>query len=268
MELSKLQQDRGCLRTGSNRNCRSASNCVEIFAPLEKELWVYVRRAEETSLLLTDVEGRVVVKLSDYQTRPVRDHVPSAERSSKSELSSVFTEALRNIESMPETDFGLDPAKVDFECRGFELLEELGRLTLLKRLQNIGIFRTAGEEIDRESLRRVLGAVPKYYRLCDALVHFLKQGGFVEESGGSVRAAASLAEPATQRALAELGSEQERYYREFPNLTPHGTLLWSCIDALPQVISGHIAGDRCDVSERFGRTGLGHLSRNTAHRLL
>ena len=212
---------------------------VEIFGPLERELWVYVRRAAETSLLLANVEGRVVVKLSDYQTRPVRDH-GSAERSSKSASSSVFDEALRNIESIPETDFGLDPAKVDFECRGFELLEQLGRLTLLKTLQNIGIFRTAGEEIDRESLRRVLGAVPKYYRLCDALVYFLKQGGFVEESGGSVRAAASLAEPATQRALAELGLEQERYYREFPNLTPHGTLLWSCIDALPRVISGDI----------------------------
>ena len=202
---------------------------VEIFGPLERELWVYVRRAAETSLLLADVEGRVVVKLSDYQTRPVKDH-GSAERSSKSASSSVFDEALRNIESMPETDFGLDPAKVDFECRGFELLEQLGRLALLKTLQNIGIFRTPGEEIDRESLRRVLGAVPKYYRLCDALVYFLKQGGFVEESGGSVRAAASLAEPATQRALAELGLEQERYYREFPNLTPYGTLLWSCID--------------------------------------
>ncbi len=212
---------------------------VDIFGPLEKEVWVYVCRAHETSLLLADVEGRVAVRFSDYQTRPMRDPV-SAERSAKPASSSVLGDALRNVESMPETGFGLDPATVDFECRGFALLEKLGCLALLKTLQKIGIFRTAGEEVDRESLRRALSAIPKYYRLCDTLVYFLKQGGFLEEAEGGLRAAASLARPETQRALADLELEQERYCREFPDLTPHGTLLWNCVNALPQVISGEI----------------------------
>jgi acyl transferase domain-containing protein/acyl carrier protein/SAM-dependent methyltransferase len=212
---------------------------VDLFGPLPEEVWVWVCRAPETSLWLADAEGRVAVKLSDYQTRPMKDPVP-APQSAKPASSSVLGDALRIIESTPATYFGLDPGRVDFECRGFALLESLGSLALLKTLQKIGIFRTAGEETDRESLRRALNAIPKYDRLCDTLVHFLKEGGFVEETRGGLCASASLAEPALQRALVELELEQERYNRKFPDLTPHGTLLWNCINALPQVVSGKI----------------------------
>ncbi len=148
---------------------------VDMLKPLTGEIWVYARYGAGTDLMLINDQGDTALRLSEYQTWPVKDRA-SVERASASV--SILAEVLGQVEATPDLAFGVDPQIVDSELKGFELLERLGRLTLLKVLQDRGLFQEPGEVIPREALRAGLDALPKSYRLCDSLIPFLQQSGF------------------------------------------------------------------------------------------
>ena len=210
---------------------------VDMLKPLTGEIWVYAHYGAGTDLMLINDQGEITVRLNDYQTRPVKD-LASQERSATAV--SVLAEVLGQVEATPNSAFGFDPQLVDSELKGFELLEWLGCLTLLKGLQDRGLFHAPGEEISRDALRAALNAVPKYYRLCNSLIHFLRQKDFADEIPDGARAGTALAEPEIKRALADLPKGWEDFYRAYPNLISHGLLLRNCIEALHDVISGRI----------------------------
>ncbi|MBV9491610.1 MAG: polyketide synthase dehydratase domain-containing protein, partial [Verrucomicrobia bacterium] len=235
---------------------------VEILTSLGTENWVHVLRGAETELRLTDSQGRVAVKLTGFQTRRVKDPAPATGRpvvttgasqgasgalpASPEQLPdkssrSVLPGVVDRIEAISASDLGLSAELARSEYRAIEQLEHLGRLTLLQRLQDQGVFGIRKEPVSRASLRQTVRVVPKYYRLCDSLVSFLKRGALIEETGDDLQGEPKFVEsPATQRALATLTLEWERYGREFPTYLPHSTLLRRCIAALPEVLSGQV----------------------------
>ena len=121
---------------------------VDMLKPLTGEIWVYARYGAGTDLMLINDQGEITVRLSDYQTRPVKD--PRIGGKGQRLLFLILAEVLGQVEATPNLAFGFDPQLVDSELKGFELLEWLGRLTLLKGLQDRGLFQAPGEVISRD----------------------------------------------------------------------------------------------------------------------
>jgi SAM-dependent methyltransferase len=102
----------------------------------------------------------------------------------------------------------------------------------------MGVFSQAGELHEVGTLREELGLLPRYIRLFDALLDMLQRAGWLELSEGQ----ATVRElPDAELLSPEAGlAAKEELRQQHPDLSPHAELLWTCVEAIPEVLTGQV----------------------------
>ncbi|MCB0196766.1 MAG: SDR family NAD(P)-dependent oxidoreductase, partial [Anaerolineae bacterium] len=119
---------------------------------------------------------------------------------------------------------------------GFKALEAVAQMGLLQAFQRQEVLQQADESYDRQALARQLSIMPGYRRLYDACLNVLAQAGYLSLTETQVETTANVAQTDRQG----LVRQQDVLAQRYPLLRPHLALLETCLQALPDIIRGHI----------------------------
>ncbi|MCB0208358.1 MAG: SDR family NAD(P)-dependent oxidoreductase [Anaerolineae bacterium] len=122
------------------------------------------------------------------------------------------------------------------EQASFEALEGFAQTGLLQTFQQLGVFRTAGESHPRPALARQLNLAPQYHRFYDACLSLLEQGGYLNLTETTIETTHKVAQP-DKPALAR---QQAMLIQRYPRLQSHLNLLQTCLQALPEIVTGRV----------------------------
>ncbi len=120
------------------------------------------------------------------------------------------------------TDLGVEPAEQ-------EALDAFVRAAVWHVVDRLGVV-DAGAARSRGDLADRFGALPKYRRLVDALLHLLLDAGYLVEEGGGVTVSGTAPRPERPDAAP--------LRRRFPGLAARLDLVERCVVALPEVLTG------------------------------
>ncbi|MCB0193852.1 MAG: SDR family NAD(P)-dependent oxidoreductase, partial [Anaerolineae bacterium] len=130
----------------------------------------------------------------------------------------------------------LDQTALKQEHTGFELLEALARTSLLQAFQHLGVFQSVGEIYSRQKLARQLKLLPKYQQFYDACLSILTEAGYLRVTEMQIETTADVAQPDRQA----LAQQQNVLAQRYPMLRPHLHLLATCLQALPEIMTGQL----------------------------
>ncbi|WP_432103582.1 SDR family NAD(P)-dependent oxidoreductase [Streptomyces sp. bgisy091] len=113
-------------------------------------------------------------------------------------------------------------------------LGALGASLAARSLQELGAFRTAGDERSAARLADDLAVVPGHRELFDALVGIVTDAGFLARAGDRLRAT-RVAEELAGR---DLEAEAKQLIADHAEVAAHTELLTACLAEYPQLLRG------------------------------
>ncbi len=129
-----------------------------------------------------------------------------------------------------------EPTVLQQEQVGFEALEDFGQKGLLQAFQQMGVRQNIDERYTPQALARQLRIIPKYQRFFAACLHILAQGGYISLTETEIKSTTKVGQANTRT----LSQQQETLSQSYPPLSPHLMLLRTCLQALPQIVTGKI----------------------------
>ncbi|MCG6893494.1 MAG: class I SAM-dependent methyltransferase, partial [Desulfobacteraceae bacterium] len=155
----------------------------------------------------------------------------------------------------------------------FSQLQQFGRFLLLDAFQRMGIFGNRGETYPVSALRDRMNLEPGYQGLLEALIRVAEESGFVRRIDGTLTTTPLVDDARTRRKTASLEKSRDQLAEAHPDVAPHAKLLWNCLSAYPEVLSGavaavdilfpHASTERVDALYK-GNAGADHYNRMAA----
>ncbi|MCX7920842.1 MAG: SDR family NAD(P)-dependent oxidoreductase [Clostridia bacterium] len=131
----------------------------------------------------------------------------------------------------------------------FKELEGYGRSLLLGYFRNSGFLLHVNEQYSISQMREGMGIIPEYYRLFNALIEILKDAGWIRVDGQTITTLYPLENvPIANQA------EKDRLSALYPDMEAHLNLLWVCINAFGDVLSGKV--NHMEIMFPAGSTAL------------
>ena len=151
-------------------------------------------------------------------------------------LSQTMEKELKVIESnSPEQSDDI----IENLSKSYELLDELGRLLVLKTFQERRLFVDIDQRYNKEELRAELNTIPKYNRLWDAVISLMVKSRIFIFDKGKI----SLSKEKDLRkskVLEKCEFLNKKLLEIAPDLTNHITLVTRCTEAFFEMLSGEI----------------------------
>ncbi len=129
-------------------------------------------------------------------------------------------------------DSNASPVNMD---KAFKILDHFGRTLLLGYFRKSGYLLYPDEQHVISDMKEKMGVIPEYDRLFDALIDILGNAGWIRTDGSKIVTleAVGIAGVATQ-------DEKDRLSALYPDMAAHLNLLWICINAFKNVLSGKV----------------------------
>ena len=131
----------------------------------------------------------------------------------------------------------------------FKELEGFGRALLLGYFKKTGYLLHANERNSISDMRERMHVIPEYNRLFDALIEILKNAGWVRVDGHNI-----ITLNALENVCIATQTEKERLSALYPDMAAHLDLLWICLNAFDDVLSGKV--NHMEVMFPAGSTSL------------
>jgi polyketide synthase PksM len=117
-------------------------------------------------------------------------------------------------------------------------LNQFSQSLLLRTFQQMGVFQRSGEQYDKEQLLKQLTIIPDYARLYEALLDILSRADFIQIQDSVITTHKVLDNPDLRHRLEMLDDNKQYVVNNFPDIAPHIQLLWACVTAYPDVLTG------------------------------
>lgn len=124
------------------------------------------------------------------------------------------------------------------DVEAFRQLERFGQCLLLDAFQRMGVFRSGGEQYNKERLKKQLEIVPQYSRLYRALLDILIKAEFIQVKGDDIVTSQDLGSEHLRGELQDLEDKKRSLLASFPGIEAYVHLLWECLKPYPDMLTG------------------------------
>jgi acyl transferase domain-containing protein/acyl carrier protein/UDP-glucose 4-epimerase/SAM-dependent methyltransferase len=122
-----------------------------------------------------------------------------------------------------------------------EAFVRFGQVILLDAFRRMGVFHTEGELYTVDELRQQLHIQPCYDRLFVALLDILKNAGFIETDGTSIKISPDITRQELITELEHISDTKQHLALVYPELKDYITLLWTCVSNYPDILRANVS---------------------------
>lgn len=116
-----------------------------------------------------------------------------------------------------------------------------GQVILLDAFRRMGVFHTEGEFYTVDELIQQLHIQACYDRLFVALLDILKNAGFIETDGTSIKMSPGITSQKLVTELEHISDTKQHLVLAYPELKDYITLLWTCVSNYPDILRANVS---------------------------
>ncbi|MEJ2691600.1 MAG: alpha/beta fold hydrolase [Candidatus Thiodiazotropha sp.] len=184
-------------------------------------------------VVLADETQRIIAELRGVYMRPLpaTTDIPMTPVKEESEVacSSLIGSLVASTETGPSSE---EPAAT------YPLMEYFFHCLVLDAFRRLGVFEKPGERHETGALQNRMGVLPSYTRLFDYLLDILQKEGWVRREGGFVTASEAAFDPKIDHTVAGARQQKDALAQAHPEMKTYIDLLWACLQAYPEVLTG------------------------------